>query len=88
MAASVHLDMKYLLQDLNDNESSSKDIFANSKELKVLSSTIRREQEFYKTFLEEFLHHIRNSNIIESLKSDKDVSYILLNSNSLNEFND
>lgn len=88
MAASVHLDMKYLLQDLNDNESSSKDIFANSKELKVLSSTIKREQEFYKTFLEEFLHHIRNSNIIESLKSDKDVSYILLNSNSLNEFND
>ncbi|KAL4506887.1 hypothetical protein ABPG72_001308 [Tetrahymena utriculariae] len=88
MAASVKLDMQQLLLELNENENANKDLFNNTKELKALSQTIKKEQEFYKAFVDEFLQYIRNANYIEQLKNDKEVSFIFQKDASLNEFTD
>ncbi|KAL4460968.1 hypothetical protein ABPG74_016440 [Tetrahymena malaccensis] len=88
IAASVKLDMQQLLIELSENENANKDLFNNTKELKALSQTIKKEQEFYKAFVDEFLSYIRNANYIEQLKNDKEVSFIFQKDASLNEFTD
>lgn len=54
LTVSAKVEMQLLIGELNSKEYNNRDLFA-AKELKVLSATIRRESEYLKLFIEEFV---------------------------------
>lgn len=71
LTVSAKVEMQLLIFELSDLESSNKDLFS-MKELKSLSATIKRENEYLKMFASEFLGYIKSANILEQFKCDKD----------------
>ena len=72
-AQAVKSACKSLVFDLNEKEKTKKEMFCATKELKNLMKTLEKEGKFYEEFYEDLVKNLKNFNIFESLKNDKEI---------------
>jgi len=72
-AQAVKSACKSLVSELNEKEKGRKEMFFATKELKNLLKRLEKEEEFYKEFYEDLLKNLKNFNVFESLKNDKEI---------------